>query len=85
MFHRNSAHSKVTKCRTVHAQLTAFIFVQSSTYECKYYKNDTQRTVWFDDNCRKCKNSCYSRKRIFVANPTAENRTMFLNACSIFL
>jgi len=35
-FHRDSAHSNVTKGRTVHAKLAAFIFVQSSTYECKY-------------------------------------------------
>ena len=29
-------YSKVTKGRTVHAKWTAFIFVQSSTYEFKY-------------------------------------------------
>jgi len=29
-------HSKVTKGRTVHAKWTAFIFVQSWTYEFKY-------------------------------------------------
>ena len=35
-FNQDSAHSRVTKGRTVHAKWTAIYFVQSSTDECKY-------------------------------------------------
>ena len=35
-FNKDSAHSRVTKGRTVHAKCSAIYYIQSSTDECKY-------------------------------------------------
>ena len=37
-FYQDSANSKVTKGRAFHAKWTAYIYVQSSTDECKYFE-----------------------------------------------
>ena len=70
VFYQDSARSRVTKGRTVHAKWTAICFVQSSPDECKYYNIITLRyivwvNIWFPlstvvNNCVTWNKHCFT-------------------------